>query len=96
MSCGYGYGDVRGARSGCDCDTFFRHVARNQYVKVYLKASKAVEGYYVESNGNEVTLFDFDEECHTVITICCDDIVSVAVSQENVRCKYDSGKKGCK
>ncbi|WP_413379652.1 hypothetical protein [Alkalihalobacillus sp. 1P02AB] len=91
----YGWGNTRGAsfNQACDCETFFRHVSRNQYVKVFLKASKAVEGYYIESNGNEATLFDFDKECHTLITICCEDIVAVAVSDENVRCKFD---KGCK
>ncbi|KMK74788.1 hypothetical protein [Alkalihalobacillus pseudalcaliphilus] len=86
-SCGnYGnYGDNRrrGRNNDCDCDTFFRHVSRNQFVKVFLKASKPVEGFFIEANGKEATLFDFDRKCHSVITICCDDIVAVAVNHVN-------------
>ncbi|GAF66888.1 hypothetical protein [Alkalihalobacillus trypoxylicola] len=89
MSCSnYGrcnsYGGNRGSNRGnCDCDTFFRHVSKNQFVRVFLKASKHVDGFFIEANGNEATLFDFNERCHSVITICCDDIVAVEVSHAN-------------
>ncbi|KMK74789.1 hypothetical protein [Alkalihalobacillus pseudalcaliphilus] len=82
-------------RNDCDCDTFFRHVSRNQFVKVFLKASKPVEGFFIEANGKEATLFDFDRKCHSVITICCDDIVAVKVSHSNDDKQCDDDKK-CK
>ncbi|GAF66887.1 hypothetical protein BTS2_3792 [Bacillus sp. TS-2] len=92
--------ETRGAsdyNNGCNCETFFRHVSRNQFVKVFLKASKPVKGFFIEANGNEATLFNFNEKCHSVITICCDDIIAVEVSHSNddQKCHRDDDKCKC-
>ncbi|MBM7840075.1 hypothetical protein JOC54_003355 [Alkalihalobacillus xiaoxiensis] len=85
----YGNYDNNNYGSDCNCDSFFKHIARGEYVKVILKGGEAVKGSFVAIKGDTVELANAD--CHhesdckcdkkkvRIITICCDEIVAVEV-----------------
>ncbi|SHL76477.1 hypothetical protein SAMN05192535_3364 [Shouchella rhizosphaerae] len=65
-------------RDKCDCHSFFKHIARGQFVVVFLKGGGCVRGEFVDVRKNLVFLANCD--CHKksrIVTICCDDITAV-------------------
>lgn len=85
---GYGYGGSYsnysyGNSQNCDCDSFFKNIARGEFVKVLLKGGGHVKGEFIDVRGNVVTLANADcyDKCKKtrIITICCDDITAVEV-----------------
>ncbi|GEB76099.1 hypothetical protein [Sporolactobacillus inulinus] len=63
-------------------------ISKNDFIKVFLKNSKPVKGFFAGVSKNVLTLFDC--ECHFVSTIdiCLDDIVAVKSFEKRV---HDSG-----
>ncbi|HZG73705.1 MAG TPA: hypothetical protein VEY51_19365 [Chondromyces sp.] len=73
--------DILGDRNRrrCDCRDLFRGVSRNDFVKVQLKSSESVKGFFLGIFGDVVILFDEHKGHINSTTICCEDVVSVVV-----------------
>jgi hypothetical protein len=73
--------DVLGIRSRdfgrCDCRDLFDDIKRNDFVKVQLKSSKSVKGFFLGVFDNVVVLFDEHNDRINSTKICCEDVVAV-------------------
>jgi hypothetical protein len=64
-------------QQNCDCHDLFNDIKRNEFVKVQLKSSESVKGFFLGVFGNTVILFDEHKDRINSTKICCEDVVSV-------------------
>lgn len=79
---------VQPSRS-CDCRELFSGISRNEFVRVQLKASTCIEGFFLGVFGDIVTLFDVEGGCISSKTICCEDVIAVTAFGERNHCRDD-------
>ncbi|MCI1883002.1 MAG: hypothetical protein LKI94_12520 [Sporolactobacillus sp.] len=77
--CGNYESESAGSRkdNGCDGRDLLEGVSKNDFIKVFLKCSDPVKGFFAGTSGNVLTLFDFKRRCVTSVDICLDDVVAV-------------------
>ncbi|MCO7126975.1 hypothetical protein NIE88_14480 [Sporolactobacillus shoreicorticis] len=77
-SCGYG-GNSYGNQydKGCDGSDLLEGVSKNDFIKVFLKSSCPVEGFFAGVSKNVLTLFECGKHKISTIDICLDDVVAV-------------------
>ena len=73
----------------CDCRELFSGISRNQFVRIQLKSSTCIEGFFLGVFGEIVTLFDVEHGCVSSKTICCEDVVAVTSFSEREHCRDD-------
>ena len=73
-------------RRRCDCRELFSGIARNQLVRIQLKSSSCIEGFFLGVFGDIVTLFDVERGCVSSKTICCEDVIAVTSFGEREHC----------
>jgi hypothetical protein len=61
----------------CDGRDLLRGVSKNDFIKVFLKNSRPVEGFFAGVSKNVLTLFDCEEYKVSTIDICLEDIVAI-------------------
>lgn len=66
-------------RRKCDGRDLLRGIKKNDFIKVFLKSSRPVKGFFAGVSGNVLVLFDCEDLSHRVSTtdICLDDIVAI-------------------
>ncbi|BBN98886.1 hypothetical protein [Sporolactobacillus terrae] len=75
--CGDNYGGDYGRRDR-DCGKkLLEGISKNDFVKVFLKSSKPVTGYFAGVSKNVLTLFDCERHFVSTIDICLDDVVAI-------------------
>ncbi|MFX3616929.1 MAG: hypothetical protein ACE3JK_05350 [Sporolactobacillus sp.] len=78
--CGGDYGrndDRNRNRDKCDGRDLIRGISKNDFIKVFLKNSQSVEGFFAGISGNILTLFNCDHRDVSSISICLEDIVAI-------------------
>jgi hypothetical protein len=71
----------------CDCRDLFRGIARDRFVRIRLKSSTCIEGFFLGVFDDIVTLYDAEDGCVSSKTICCEDVVAVTSLGEKVHCR---------
>ncbi|CAM3179276.1 hypothetical protein [Sporolactobacillus spathodeae] len=67
----------------CDGRELLQGVAKNDCIKVFLKNSTPVKGFFAGINGGVVTLFNCDHNRVSSTSICVEDIVAVRTFSRN-------------
>ncbi|WP_413379654.1 hypothetical protein [Alkalihalobacillus sp. 1P02AB] len=80
----------------CRGTSLFRNIARNSLVEVFLKSSTTIDGYFVEVKNGEVLLYDFNQNAHSIITVCAHSVIAVKVTDQNRVSKKGRIPKGQK
>ncbi|MCQ2009175.1 MAG: hypothetical protein ABF629_00025 [Sporolactobacillus sp.] len=62
---------------GCNGQDLLEGVSKNDFIKVFLKSSRPVEGFFAGVSKNVLTLFDCGKHKISTIDICLDDVVAV-------------------
>ncbi|MET1249745.1 hypothetical protein ABWW58_13285 [Sporolactobacillus sp. STCC-11] len=62
---------------GCDGRDLLGGVSKNDFIKVFLKCSKPVEGFFAGVSKNVLTLFECSKHRVSTTDICLDDVVAV-------------------
>lgn len=62
---------------GCDGRDLLRGVSKNDFIKVFLKCSRPVEGFFAGVSDNVLTLFDCGKHKVSTIDICLDDVAAI-------------------
>ncbi len=77
---GYSDDDRRSGRRNrdrCDGRDLIRGISKNDFIKVFLKSSHPVKGFFAGVSKNVLTLFDRNHRCISSIDICLEDIVAI-------------------
>ena len=61
----------------CNCRELFSGIARDRFVKVLLKSSAPIEGFFLGIFNGIVILYDEKRGRVSSTTICCEDVVAV-------------------
>jgi hypothetical protein len=61
----------------CDGRDLLKGISKNDFIKVFLKNSRPVEGFFAGVSRNVLTLFDCEKRKVSTIDICLDDIVAI-------------------
>ncbi|WP_353947823.1 hypothetical protein ABNN70_11100 [Sporolactobacillus sp. Y61] len=64
-------------RRGCDGRDLLKGISKNDFIKVFLKNSRPVEGFFAGVSKNILTLFDCEKRRVSTIDICLDDVVAI-------------------
>jgi hypothetical protein len=64
-------------RKRCDGRDLLRGISKNDFIKVFLKNSRPVEGFFAGVSKNILTLFDCERRRVSTIDICLEDIVAI-------------------
>ena len=72
----------------CNCRELFNGISRNQLVRIQLKSSSCIEGFFLGVFGDIVTLFDVECGCVSSKTICCEDVIAVTSFGEREHCNH--------
>lgn len=71
----------------CNCQELFEGITRDRFVRVSLRSSIPVEGFFLGVFGNIVTLYDCENGCVSSKTICCDDVIAVSSFNKKTHCE---------
>ncbi|MGG4264368.1 hypothetical protein [Peribacillus simplex] len=76
-----------GLNNRCNCHELFEGITRDRFVRVSLKSSVPVEGFFLGVFGNIVTLYDCENGCVSSKTICCEDVIAVSSFNKKTHCE---------
>lgn len=83
---------------GCSGRDLIKGVSKNDFIKVFLKNSRPVSGFFAGVSKNVLTLFDCEKHAKRVSTtdICLDDIVAIKTFGDDFdRDDHDHDHSGC-
>ncbi|EST10528.1 hypothetical protein [Sporolactobacillus laevolacticus] len=61
----------------CDGRDLLRGISKNDFIKVFLKSSRPVSGFFAGVSRNVLTLFNCEKRRVSTIDICLEDIVAI-------------------
>ncbi|MCL1632618.1 hypothetical protein M3N64_11885 [Sporolactobacillus sp. CPB3-1] len=61
----------------CDGRDLLEGVSKNDFIKVFLKSSRPVKGFFAGVSKNVLTLFDCDRNKVSTTDICLDNVVAI-------------------
>lgn len=64
-------------RNRCDGRDLLRGISKNDFIKVFLKNSRPVTGFFAGVSRNVLTLFNCERRRVSTIDICLEDIVAI-------------------